>query len=341
VALGFTNCSACHLLFLPDNTPVLGASSFAMPNNFRNGIGGAIRAAERALPGEAPFALVGTIGEQAYQAYGAPWANDPSGERLKEITQAEFNAYIAAGIRGGGVARWNGSILYPAKIPDLIGIEDRKYIDHTATHRHRDIGDLMRYAALVSFADDVDFGGRRMTLPGTERFRTRLPDSALYALALYLYSLEPPPNPNPRDVRAEAGERIFERERCTRCHTPPLYTNNRLTLAEGFTPPSNSSLDIMRTSVRTDPGLALRTRKGTGFYKVPSLKGLWYRGPLEHSGSLTSLEEWFDPARLRDDYRPKGWNPPDTRTRPVPGHRYGLNLSAEDKRALIAFLKTL
>jgi hypothetical protein len=44
---------------------------------------------------------------------------------------------------------------------------------------------------------------------------------------------------------------------------------------------------------------------------------------------------------LRDDYVPKGWNPPDTRVRPIPGHRFGLDLAAEDKRALIAFLKTL
>jgi hypothetical protein len=45
VALGFTNCSACHLLFLPDNTQVPGPSSFAIPNAFRNGLGTAIRAA--------------------------------------------------------------------------------------------------------------------------------------------------------------------------------------------------------------------------------------------------------------------------------------------------------
>ena len=72
----------------------------------------------------------------------------------------------------------------------------------------------------------------------------------------------------------------------------------------------------MSVRVGLDPGLALKTRKGTGYYKVPSLKGAWYRGPFEHSGSIASLEEWFDPARLRDDYLPKGWNPPDTRARP-------------------------
>jgi len=32
---------------------------------------------------------------------------------------------------------------------------------------------------------------------------------------------------------------------------------------------------------------------------------------------------------------------PDTKTRPIPGHWFGLNLSTDDKRALIAFLRTL
>jgi hypothetical protein len=51
-------------------------------------------------------------------------------------------------------------------------------------------------------------------------------------------------------------------------------------------PPEHfTSLDIMRVSVGTDPGLALKTRKGTGFYKVPSLKGVWYRGRDLHNGS--------------------------------------------------------
>lgn len=341
VALGFTNCSACHLLYLPDNTAVPGASSFAIPNNFRNALGGAIRAAERTLPGEVPFSFAGSIGSTAHQAYGAPWTNDPAGERLKEITREEFDAYVAAGIRGGGVARWNGSILYPTKIPDLIGFKDRRYIDHTATHRHRNIGDLMRYAALVSFAETIQFGSHRMLEPGTERFRTRLSDQALYALALYIYSLKPPPNPHPFDERARAGQAVFERERCGRCHTPPLYTNNRLTLAEGFRPPEPLPPDVARVSVGTDPGLALRTRKGTGYYKVPSLKGVWYRGHYLHDGAVASLEEMFDPARVDDHYEPGGFSPPGARNRAIAGHEYGLNLPREEREQLIAFLRTL
>jgi mono/diheme cytochrome c family protein len=343
VALGFANCSACHTLYLPpNNTPVPGASSFAS-TGFRNGLGGQIRAAERTLPGEAPFNLGGSIGAWLYQAYGAPWTGDSDGERLKTMTDADVQQYVAANLRGGAVARWNGSILYPAKVPDLIGIQDRKYIDHTATHRHRGIGDLMRYAALVSFADTTDFGAYRMLAPDSMRFQTRLPDSSLYAMALYLYSLEPPPNPNPRDERARAGEKIFERESCVSCHTPPLFTNNKLTPAKGFVPPKDTSAspDILPVLVGTDPGLALKTRKGTGYYKVPSLKGVWYRGHYLHDGAVASLEEMFDPDRLNDTHTPGGWRPPGVQTRAISGHEFGLRLSAQERQQLIAYLRTL
>jgi hypothetical protein len=93
--------------------------------------------------------------------------------------------------------------------------------------------------------------------------------------------------------------------------------------------------------IDTDPSLALKTRKGTGYYKVPPLKGLWYRGLLEHSGSIASLEEWFDAKRLRDDYVPSGWKGPGVKTRAVKGHEFGISLPAEDKQSLISFLRTL
>jgi hypothetical protein len=172
---------------------------------------------------------------------------------------------------------------------------------------------------------------------------SRLPDEALYALARYIYSLEPPLNPHKFDERAAAGQRIFQRQGCAGCHTPPLYTNNKLTLALGFTPPKEhfQFLDILPVSVGTDPGLALKTRKGTGYYKVPSLKGLWYRGRYLHDGALTSLEEMFDPARLQDDYVSSGFRPAGARTRAIKGHEFGLKLSPEETTNLIAFLRTL
>jgi hypothetical protein len=160
---------------------------------------------------------------------------------------------------------------------------------------------------------------------------------------VYIYSLEPPSNPNPRDAKAAAGERIFEGERCGRCHTPPLYTNNKLTLADGFSPPKDApaSLDVMPTSVHTDPGMALATRKGTGYYKVPSLKGLWYRGHYLHDGSVATLEEMFDPDRVKDTHRPGGWSLPGTSMRAITGHVFGLDLEPSEREQLIAFLRTL
>ena len=138
---------------------------------------------------------------------------------------------------------------------------------------------------------------------------------------------------------------MFDREECQRCHKPESgYASNKLTPARDFKVPADhaEAANIMSRSAGTDPTLAMQTRRGTGFYKVPSLLGVWYRGPFEHNGSCATLEDWFDARRLRDDYVPTGWKgPPDTKTRAVPGHEYGLDLSDADLKALIAFLMTL
>jgi len=60
-----------------------------------------------------------------------------------------------------------------------------------------------------------------------------------------------------------------------------------------------------------------------------------------HDGSCATLEDWFDPHRLQDDYVPTGFKGYGIRTRAVKGHEFTLKLSAGDRRALIAFLKTL
>src|SRR5262249_37020801 len=160
-------------------------------------------AQNRVMRGAPPFYMgQGPLGGWLYQAYGVPWLKDDPNQRLKDITEAEYGALVAAEKDGGGITRWNGSPLFPAKIPDLIGIKERKYLDHTATHLHRGVGDLMRYAAQVTFAEMTTFGSYHMLAPETKRVQARLSDEALYALALYLYSLKPPPNPNPFNEKA-------------------------------------------------------------------------------------------------------------------------------------------
>ena len=99
--------------------------------------------------------------------------------------------------------------------------------------------------------------------------------------------------------------------------------------------------DIMNVSVGTDPGCALKTRKGTGYYKIPSLKGVWYRGLYLHDGSVASLEEMFDPGRLKDDHVPGGFKGYKVKNRAIPGHEFGLSLKADERASLISFLRTL
>ena len=271
VALGFPNCAGCHVRRLRDGTLLNGAPA----NERGSGTGrfgiGRWGVSSIALPGDTPVLAI-------WRSWAAPWIQGDIHGGTRTMAPGQAVGLIANAARPGLFPRWNGSGYYPTKIPDLIGLKDRKYIDHTATHRHQSPADLMRYSALVTYSDISDFGPHRMLTDAQRKIPYRAPDEALYALAMYIYSLEPPPNPNLSDPRIPDGERIFRREGCANCHTPPLYTNKKVTLAEGFVPPPEHAqfMDILPVSVGTDPGLALKTRKGTGYYKVPSLKGAWY-----------------------------------------------------------------
>jgi hypothetical protein len=282
--------------------------------------------------------------------YAAPWL-EPTLPTHFSAMSLEAIAATHEVVPPGVLSRHNSNPLYPPHVPDLIGVKDRRYLDATGLQQQHSIVDLMRYAALnqggdylASYDGFIPIGLPDFKkLPQPDQAGDRYSDEQLYALALYVYSLQPPPNPNKFDGLAQRGQKVFEREGCAGCHTPPLYTNNKLTLAEGFTPPpgAEQKYDILPISVGTDPGLATKTRRGTGYYKVPSLKGVWYRSMFGHSGWCATLEDWFDPRRARAGYAPTGFKPYGAKTYAVKGHPFGLDLSAEDRRALIAFLKTL
>jgi hypothetical protein len=348
IEIGEASCRECHTRLMPDDTVIKGAQG----NRPIEQIAYLGLADEAAMADDRENFLAGARQGQL-KTYAAPWLRPDPNARLEQFSAAEIEAVHFA-IPAGVFARQGTSPFSPAKLPDLIGIKERRYLDASGLVRHRSIGDLMRYAALNQGMDMLarygDFVPVESTddrqLPGgffAQRVRARYSDEQLFALALYIYSLEPPPNPNKLDALAAHGRKVFEAEGCDTCHPPPLYTDNRLNPARGFAVPDEhfKQFDIRRRSVGTDPTLALTTRRGTGYYKVPSLKGLWYRGPFEHNGSVATLEDWFDPARLRDDYVPTGWKGDGVKTRAIRGHEFGLDLSAEDKRALIAFLKTL
>jgi CxxC motif-containing protein (DUF1111 family) len=173
------------------------------------------------------------------------------------------------------MSTWSTSATHPPKIPSLIGFEEIRYLDSTGLVRHRSVGDLMRYAIVNLGLDTLaHFGNFQPSAVGTAfsaEEGTRLSDEQLYALALYIYSLKPPANPNLFDERARSGQRIFQQEGCGGCHTPPLYTNNKLTPAPGFEVPDDlyRTDDIMDVCVGTDPTLATQTRRGLDSTKCP------------------------------------------------------------------------
>jgi hypothetical protein len=334
VELGSFSCAMCHTRVMADGRVVKGAQGN--------------------LPFGQALAGLGTFPWPALQKlFSVPWLDPDPLERMKVMSDAQVRTLLSS-IPPGVFPRHRGSLLEPMQIPSLMDVKFRHYLDRTGLQRNQSLVDLMRYAAMNQGADFLaSFNGfvpadiptfKAVPQPSDPiRGAGRYSDEQLYALARYIYSLKAPPNPNAKNASAQRGSKIFAREGCGQCHTPPLYTNNKLTPASGFTVPADhlTKYEILPVSVGTDPDLAMKTRRGTGYYKVPALTGVWYRGMFGHSGWCATLEDWFNPQRLKDDYVPTGFNPRPPHPFAVKGHEYGLNLPDREKLDLIQFLKTL
>lgn len=344
-------CGACHAAVDPDNrVTVPGPRGTRLTERGQRGVRGlplagaqgTARRLQQFYTGDSP-------GVALWREFTVPWAPDERVERFAKMSaerlqQRNVDERLGQSFGNGVFARTNGSPYAATKIPDLMNLRYNRYLDATGSHRLRGPEDIARYAALVTGADRMDFGPHRILTDAQRHVRFRHVDEVLYAIGVYLMSLEPPKNPEVAspDVVAR-GETIFRREGCVGCHPPPNYTNGKLTLAEGYTPPPDhpNREDIMARTVGTDPDAAMKTRKGTGFYKIPSLRGVWFRRSLLHDGSIATLEELFDPARLQPDYQSKGWNPPGVDRRAIKGHTFGVSLPPADRVALLAFLRSL
>ncbi len=222
VELGNTACALCHTRVTPDGATIEGAQgNLPFDQIFADDI-------PNIPPPVMPLVLQVPV--------GAPWDVEGSA-RLRGMSIAELQQAWAT-VPPGVIARQGTSLFAPPAVPDLSGIEDRRYLDKTGLGRHRGIADVMRYAAMSQTLD---------VLGGYGGF---VPDAA--------------------DGRTRAG-----------------------------------------------PGRS-------GF-----------------SGANDRYSGWFDARRLRDHYVPTGFKGAGTATRAVRGHPFGMMLSAEDKAALIAFLKTL
>ncbi len=286
----------------------------------------------------------------------APWSE----ESVKKAWSREDLLKTLKKTPPGVMTRQGTGVESPVAVPSLFGIQDIKYLDRTGLMKNENIGDLMRYAAFnqgldmfTKYDDFIPMEGFSSHSEVLEKnwnhpfgyARGRYSEEQLYALAMFLYSMKPPENPNTFDQSLlERGELVFAEQGCVTCHPPPAFTNNQLMPAtDDFNIPEEDweNLDVFNVSVETDPYLTMKTRRGTGYYKVPSLRGLWMREAFFHDGSLTTIEEVLDPARLKEDYIPSGHVPVNKYTKGVPGHPFGMDLPEADRDALIAYLKSL
>jgi mono/diheme cytochrome c family protein len=342
VELGTDTCAMCHVQVSESGNIVEG------PPNVHTPFGPLMGDLTRRYQQISPEMLEDRRRKHMREDYRVPFLKDDPNLAVADLPAEEI-AKLYDQNPLGVHARTNTSLLYPVKISNLIGIKDLHYFDHTGTARQRDIADLMRYCGSIADVTDAlteyapgPAGHLKLENMGLGAGVHRTPDALLYALAKYLYSLQPPPNPNPMNDTAKHGREVFEKTGCANCHTPGLYTNNKLTLAEGFQPPAAEAkqLDLLSVSVHTNPGLALKTRKATGFYRVPSLRMVWLDRAFLHDGSIGSLEELFDKARLAPNFRSSNWHS-STAPHAVNGHPFGLDLPPADRTALVAFLRTL
>lgn len=178
----------------------------------------------------------------------------------------------------------------PAAIPDLRPVRYQEHLQRAATVKNDLIALAIRTETLIitSLGESV-----------------RPPRKLAFALALFLWRL---PNASRRapDESSAAGARSFE-QRCASCHRPPSYSG----------PPVALEL------VGTDPLVGASSERGTGGYRVPSLRGVGDRSPLLASGSVRDITELLDPERS------------------AAGHPFGLDLASAERTDLLHYLQTL
>ena len=191
----------------------------------------------------------------------------------------------------------------PVAIPDLWGLRAEGFLTQAGTIRQ--VG-----PAALAIRQETQ-------LLHANGLRIRPPRELAWALAMYLYALEPPPIAtrvsNPR------GATLFDAH-CRRCHANEIHGGDPMPVEQ----------------VGTDPSLANGRARGTGRYRIAPLVRVVDGAPYLHDGSVPTLDALLSADRLAPDFTGGARGPG-----PIHGHAYGLELAAADRAALIAYLASL
>ena len=178
----------------------------------------------------------------------------------------------------------------PTAIADLRAVRSQRHLQRAATVENGLIPLTVRIKTLIitSLAESA-----------------RPPRKLAFALAWYLWNLEPEPQGAAPELAAR-GKALFLGE-CASCHEPPDFSGPSVPLED----------------VGTDRTVGESPDRFTGFYRMPSLRGVGNRRRLFANGGVFDVREVLDPSRT------------------APGHEFGLGLSAEQREELLAYLATL
>jgi cytochrome c5 len=193
----------------------------------------------------------------------------------------------------------------PVAIPDLFGLRAQSSLTQAGTIRH---------------TGPVALAIRQETqLLHSNHEKVRPPRELAWALAMFLYSLEPGARAAEKTALTERGAKLFERN-CAECHSNAVWGGPL----------------VAAKTVGTDLAFANGAARGTGSYRTPALIRVRDGAPYLHHGAVASLEELMSPARLEAGYTGSPLGPG-----PVPGHAWGTDWPSEDRAAIIAWLRTL
>lgn len=246
---------------------------------------------------------------------GAVWVRFSSGSITSAFTCSTCHASVDHGVLVTGrnnadldVGRINGDGLHgpawglgrvdvtadgidnPVTITDLRPLRFQENLHHAATLRNDPIALAVRIETLIITSHHES---------------VRPPRKIIAALALFLLDLAPKTAlPSPESP----GAAVFERT-CASCHR-----------GEGRTGPA-----VPFSVVGTDPMTAESPDRGTGMYRVPSLRAVGDRRRLFASGAVDDIVDLVTPSPGRD----------------AKGHVYGLELGDADRAALLGYLRQL
>jgi mono/diheme cytochrome c family protein len=325
-------------------------------------------ASVRATPGDVPMVFAGApanhTGAQDFRRFLVAAASDP------RFTASTILNEIARNVRLPLTDRlWYRLVLIPETRRALQRLADEEVADAMplwSLKRATSLRDVVQASAVIEGASRR-WMDRDMAM--WDRPEARQP-SSLRRVFDYVSDLQPPKYPFAVDATMAAAGAATYAATCAQCH------DANGARAGAAIPIGEIGTDRRRLDAWTASAAEARNAFGDGHdwkfssvrqpsdgYVAPPLDGVWVSAPYLHNGSVPTLRDLLEPPSSRPARFWRGYDVYDQArggfvsdgpeaqrfgtlldvTRPGNGnggHTYGTELSADEKRALVEYLKT-